>query len=396
MIHDHLEDSRMAQVIFDNVTKIYPGNVKAVDNVNLEIRDREFLVLVGPSGCGKTTMLRMVAGLEEITEGTVRIGERVVNDIPPKDRDIAMIFQNYALYPHMTVYDNMAFGLKLRKFKKAEIQERVMAAARILGIEEYLKRRPKALSGGQRQRVAMGRAIVREPAVFLFDEPLSNLDAKMRVQMRKEIIHLHKRVNTTMLYVTHDQIEAMTLGDRIAVVDGGKLLQVAEPLVVFDYPATLFVARFIGTPPMNIFDGTVEQDGSGLLFNGGAVQAMLPERMHAAVRPLVGRKACLGLRPKAFVPKSLAGPDEAQTTFKGSIDVVETLGDEVVLHMTAGDHRFQVSLDPHVQPRLEGDMDVCPDMTRAHVFDAESEVNLTIPADVLPRIGALSAMAGAA
>jgi multiple sugar transport system ATP-binding protein len=386
----------MAQVIFENVTKIYPGNVKAVDAVNLDILDREFLVLVGPSGCGKTTMLRMVAGLEEITEGTVRIGDRIVNDVPPKDRDIAMIFQNYALYPHMTVYDNMAFGLKLRKFKKAEINERVLAAAKILGIEEYLKRRPKALSGGQRQRVAMGRAIVREPAVFLFDEPLSNLDAKMRVQMRKEIIYLHKRVNTTMIYVTHDQIEAMTLGDRIAVVSGGKLLQVAEPLVVFDHPATLFVARFIGTPPMNIFDGTVEKDGSGLRFNGGSVQAPLPQRMHEAVRPLVGRKACLGLRPKAFVPKRLANPASAQTVFKGAIDVIETLGDEILIHLNAGGHLFQVSLDPHVQPKLDGEMEVCPDMERAHVFDAESEVNLTIPADVQPRVGAIGLPAGAA
>jgi multiple sugar transport system ATP-binding protein len=377
----------MAQVILDHVAKIYPGNVKAVDDVSLRIEDKEFLVLVGPSGCGKTTMLRMVAGLEEISGGTVRIGDRVVNDVPPKDRDIAMIFQNYALYPHMTVYDNMAFGLKLRKFRKSEIHERVTAAARILGIEEYLARRPKALSGGQRQRVAMGRAIVREPAVFLFDEPLSNLDAKMRVQMRKEIIHLHKRVNTTMLYVTHDQIEAMTLGDRIAVVSGGKLLQVAKPLVVFDYPATLFVARFIGTPPMNIFEGKLMREGNGFTFDGGSIRAPLPARMNAAVGPAAGRKVYLGLRPKALVLKRLADPDLQRTVFQGNIDVVETLGDEILIHLASGGHHFLVSLDPHAQSSMEGGLEVCPDMSRAHIFDGESEKNLTIPEAIMPSVG---------
>ncbi|MBN1557833.1 MAG: sn-glycerol-3-phosphate ABC transporter ATP-binding protein UgpC [Lentisphaerae bacterium] len=371
----------MAHVIFDHVTKVYPGDVKAVDDVNLDIQDREFLVLVGPSGCGKTTMLRMVAGLEEITAGTIRIADRVVNDVPPKDRDIAMIFQNYALYPHMTVYDNMAFGLKLRKFKKAEIEERVRAAAKILGIEPYLKRRPKALSGGQRQRVAMGRAIVREPAVFLFDEPLSNLDAKMRVQMRKEIIYLHKRVKTTMIYVTHDQVEAMTLGDRIAVVNEGRLLQVAEPLKVFEYPASLFVARFIGTPPMNIFPGRVERRNGGLVFKGDQVQAPLPDFMNAAVTPLVDKPACLGVRPKSFTVKALATEEERQITFKGTIDVIETLGEEVLIHLAIGDLRFQVSLDPHVEVPSEGELEVCPIMSRAHVFDAESEQNVTIPPD---------------
>jgi len=369
----------VAVVTFEKVTKVYPGKVLAVDHVDLEIRDREFLVLVGPSGCGKTTMLRMVAGLEEISEGVVKIGERVVNDVPPKDRDIAMIFQNYALYPHMTVYDNMAFGLKLRKFKKAEIDKRVREAAQILGMGDFLDRRPKALSGGQRQRVAMGRAIVREPAVFLFDEPLSNLDAKMRVQMRKEIIKLHKRVNTTMIYVTHDQVEAMTLGDRIAVMNDGVLQQVAEPLVVYDYPASLFVARFIGTPAMNIFEGVLDPSGNGFVFNGGTVKAPLPAAINDAIRHVVGRKVYLGLRPKAFVPRNLAPEGVRDVVVKAKVDVTETLGDEVLAHLDTGEHRFLVSLDPHEHIALDAELDVCPILTRAHIFDGETEANLTSP-----------------
>lgn len=243
----------MAEVILKNLAKIYPGNIKAVMNIDLVIKDREFMVLVGPSGCGKSTTLRMIAGLEEITEGSVSIGNRIVNDVPPKDRDIAMVFQNYALYPHMTVYDNMAFGLKLRKFKKTDIRKRVMDAAEILGIEDFLERRPKQLSGGQRQRVAVGRAIVRKPEAFLFDEPLSNLDAKMRVQMRGEISKLHTQLETTMIYVTHDQTEAMTMGDRICVMKDGIIHQVADPITLYDSPVNLFVAGFIGTPPMNLF-----------------------------------------------------------------------------------------------------------------------------------------------
>src|SRR5580658_4505378 len=260
----------MAQVLLENLSKVFPEKggpgVVAVKRINLQIEDREFMVLVGPSGCGKSTTLRMIAGLEEITEGTVRIGGQVVNDVLPKDRDIAMVFQNYALYPHMSVYDNMAFGLKLRKFSKAEIDARVREAAAMLGLEPYLARKPKALSGGQRQRVALGRAIVRKPKVFLFDEPLSNLDAKMRVSTRSEISRLHARLGATMIYVTHDQVEAMTMGDRICVMKDGNIMQVAEPLTLYDEPDNLFVAGFIGSPPMNFFNGIVRRAGGHVSF----------------------------------------------------------------------------------------------------------------------------------
>ncbi|MCB1070377.1 MAG: sn-glycerol-3-phosphate ABC transporter ATP-binding protein UgpC, partial [Kiritimatiellae bacterium] len=254
----------MANVILENVRKIYPGGFTAVHSANLEIKDKEFVVLVGPSGCGKSTTLRMIAGLEEISDGTIHIDGRKVNDVPPKDRDIAMVFQNYALYPHMSVRKNMAFGLKLRRFPRTEIDQRVEEAADILGIRELLERKPKALSGGQRQRVAVGRAIVRKPKAFLFDEPLSNLDAKMRVQMRMEISKLHTRLASTMIYVTHDQVEAMTMGDRIVVMKDGHIQQVAEPLELYNHPANQFVAGFIGSPPMNFFTGTIEPAEGGL------------------------------------------------------------------------------------------------------------------------------------
>ncbi|MHC4886533.1 MAG: ABC transporter ATP-binding protein [Planctomycetota bacterium] len=374
----------MAQVTLNEVAKIYPGNVKAVKNINLEVRDHEFMVLVGPSGCGKSTTLRMVAGLEEISEGECQIGDRIINDVPPKDRDIAMVFQNYALYPHMTVRDNMAFGLKLRKFPKAEIAKRVDDAARILGLEEYLDRRPKALSGGQRQRVAMGRAIVREPAVFLFDEPLSNLDAKMRVEMRKEILQLHKRIDTTMLYVTHDQIEAMTLGDRITVMRDGIIEQVGEPEEVFDYPATLFVARFIGTPPMNLFEGTLEKDGDTLRFNGGAgTQAVLPAEMTEKLSDLAGKKVHLGLRPRAFVLKGTETSHDSSIAFKATVDLTEMLGEEVLVHLVSGEHRFITSINPHHRHLLDGgEVEICPIMERAHIFDGETELNRTMPNEI--------------
>src|SRR5690348_6518642 len=262
----------MAQVLLDKVSKVYPGNVKAVDAIDLGIKDQEFIVLVGPSGCGKSTTLRMVAGLEEITDGTIRIGDRVVNNVPPKDRDIAMVFQNYALYPHMTVYKNMAFGLKLRGMPKAQIHQRVTEAAKILDIEHLLERKPKALSGGQRQRVAVGRAIVREPAAFLFDEPLSNLDAKLRVTTRAELKRLHHRLKTTTIYVTHDQEEAMTLGDRIVVMRDGLIQQADTPLVTYNYPANRFVAGFIGMPPMNFFDGTIKVVDGQMVFEEGKLE----------------------------------------------------------------------------------------------------------------------------
>ena len=368
----------MAGVALQNVYKIYPGNVPAVNDVSLKVEDGEFLVLVGPSGCGKSTTLRMVAGLEEISKGTITIGNRVVNDVPPKDRDIAMVFQNYALYPHMSVWENMAFGLKLRKFKKDEIARRVNEATRVLELEDYLKRRPKALSGGQRQRVAMGRAIVRDPAVFLFDEPLSNLDAKMRVEMRKEILHLHKRIKTTMIYVTHDQIEAMTLGDRICVMRDGVIEQVGEPTHVFDHPSSLFVARFIGTPAMNIFEGVLREKNGCLIFDGENITAPIVKRQYDQVRSCIDRKVCLGLRPKAF---SLADSDteDGATVFTGAVEVSELLGEDVLAHLASGSHRFTVSLDSHVRINMDEQVRVCPNMERAHIFNAETEQNLTMP-----------------
>ena len=288
----------MAEVILKNVCKIYEGGVKAVNSVSIDIHDKEFMVLVGPSGCGKSTTLRMIAGLEEISDGEIKIGERVVNDVPPKDRDIAMVFQNYALYPHMTVYENLAFGLKLRKFPKAEIDKRVKEAADILGIGDYLDRKPKALSGGQRQRVAVGRAIVRKPAVFLFDEPLSNLDAKMRVQMRAEINKLHTRLGTTMIYVTHDQIEAMTMGDRICVMKDGVIQQIDTPLNIYDKPANTFVAGFIGTPPMNIFKGTLVNEGGKFVFKSGPISVALPADRNIAIESYAGKDILFGIRPE--------------------------------------------------------------------------------------------------
>ena len=368
----------MANVSLKGVYKIYEGDVTAVKDFNLEIEQGEFLVLVGPSGCGKSTTLRMVAGLEEISKGEVRIGDRMVNDVPPKDRDIAMVFQNYALYPHMSVRDNMAFGLKLRKFKKEDINKRVNDAAAILGLVEYLDRKPKALSGGQRQRVAMGRAIVRDPSVFLFDEPLSNLDAKMRVEMRKEILHLHKRLSTTMIYVTHDQVEAMTLGDRICVMSAGLIEQVGKPTDVFDNPASLFVARFIGTPPMNIFEGSLTEKDGVILFEGGAIKAPIDAGHYDRVRGYVGKGVALGLRPKSMAPA--AGPVGGHTEFSGTIEVSEMLGEEVLSHLVNGDHKFIVSIDPHMKLDMDGVIHLAPNMQRAHIFDLESGKNLTLPA----------------
>src|SRR5512141_3076404 len=283
------EESIMARVAFENVVKKY-GDVTAVNNLNIDVADKEFLVLVGPSGCGKTTALRCLAGLEEITDGTIKIGERVVNDIAPKDRDIAMVFQSYALYPHLSVYDNMAFGLKLRKVPKEEIKRRVGEAADILGIHDLLERKPRQLSGGQRQRVAVGRAIVREPKVFLFDEPLSNLDAKLRVAMRAEISKLHQRLQTTFIYVTHDQVEAMTMATRIAVINKGKLQQIDTPQTLYDKPANLFVAGFIGSPAMNFFPANLRKDGNSLFVDTGDFSLKIPEERAGLFQPYVGKE----------------------------------------------------------------------------------------------------------
>jgi len=369
----------MAKVTLEKVWKIYPGNVTAVRDFNLEVRDKEFVIFVGPSGCGKSTTLRMVAGLEEISRGKIRIGERVVNDVPPKDRDIAMVFQNYALYPHMTVYNNMAFGLKLRSVPRREIKSRVESAAKDLGLSEYLDRRPSALSGGQRQRVALGRAIVRHPAVFLFDEPLSNLDAKMRVEMRGMLMHLHQSLNTTMIYVTHDQVEAMTLGDRIVVMKDGLALQAAEPLTVYRYPADTFVARFIGTPPMNLFSGKIVKNGAGYMFDGETFRLRIPERMNKSIGGHENREVYFGVRPESLALKEASGA-EADSVISGCVDVTEKLGNEVIVHIVCGKHHFQMRMDSALFDMLKPQVEVCPKMELAHIFDGATGLNLTIPA----------------
>src|SRR5436189_856976 len=330
----------MAQVLMKDLNKKY-DEVHAVKDVNLHVRDKEFVVLVGPSGCGKSTTLRMVAGLEEITAGEIAIGDRVVNDLPPKERDIAMVFQNYALYPHMTVYDNMAFGLKMRKFPKAEIQKRVQEAAEILGIQELLKHKPRQLSGGQRQRVAVGRAIVRHPQVFLFDEPLSNLDAKLRVQMRVELKRLHDRLETTAIYVTHDQVEAMTLGDRVVVMKDGWIQQVGEPLELYGRPANKFVAGFIGSPAMNFVDVKVTEEGSALTVSNPGMRVPVSPARADRLRPYKGQEVTMGIRPEDLHPAS--GSDPREDCFDAVVDVVEPLGFEILLDIRAG-NRPRVAL----------------------------------------------------
>ncbi len=363
----------MATVTFDHVTKKY-GDVTAVHDFNLEIADGEFMVLVGPSGCGKTTNLRMIAGLEEISEGTLRIGDRVVNDVPPKDRDIAMVFQSYALYPHMTVRDNMAFGLKLRKVPKADIEKRVADAAGILSLDKYLDRKPKELSGGQRQRVALGRAIVREPAVFLMDEPLSNLDAKLRVQTRAEIARIHQRLGTTMVYVTHDQIEAMTMGTRIAVMSEGLLMQVGTPQTLYDSPANRFVAGFIGSPSMNFIDVTLEGSGADAkLVGAGGWVVPLPRRLAESVAAQGVRKIIAGFRPEHL---DIGEGGDNATAFQGKADVVEYLGNEELLHVTAANQDIVaiVGSEHRVKP---GDiLTLMLPMDKLHLFDAESGASL--------------------
>jgi len=370
----------MAKVIVKNVYKIYPGDkgrdITAVKDVTLEIEDREFVVLVGPSGCGKSTTLRMIAGLEEISKGDIYIGDRRVNDMPPKDRDIAMVFQNYALYPHMSVYDNLAFGLKLRNYPKPEIKKRVIDAAGILSIEELLDRKPKALSGGQRQRVAVGRAIVRQPKVFLFDEPLSNLDAKMRVQMRTEITKLHQRLQATMIYVTHDQIEAMTMGDRIVVMNEGVVQQIDTPLALYNQPVNLFVAGFLGSPPMNFITGTLKLERESLVFSeiqGGTIQMRLAAQERPAAREFVGKSMLFGIRPEDIELAQFSGRDGSTGSFPAIVDIVEPMGAETNLYLQTGAHtvvcRSQRALDHReAGHRLQFEMD----LKKAHLFDPES------------------------
>jgi multiple sugar transport system ATP-binding protein len=325
----------VAEVTFDGVSKVYPDGTRAVDNIDLEIQDGEFMVLVGPSGCGKTTALRMVAGLEEISEGELRIGDRVVNQIAPRDRDIAMVFQSYALYPHLTVYDNIAFGLRLRKTPKREIDKRVKDAARILGLEQFLNRKPRALSGGQRQRVAMGRAIVRQPQAFLMDEPLSNLDAKLRVQMRAEISGIQRDLKTTTIYVTHDQVEAMTMGDRVAVIRKGELQQVDSPQELYDHPVNLFVGGFIGSPAMNMIEATLEAANGGLAVKAGDQRITLDQetlQKRPALRAYEGRPVVLGIRPEDLEDAELEQVGADAQRMRARVELREALGAEILVH----------------------------------------------------------------
>ncbi len=370
----------MAVVQLEQVGKIYPDGTRAVNDLNLDIADGEFVVLVGPSGCGKTTALRMVAGLEEISEGVLKIGDQVVNDMTPRERDIAMVFQSYALYPHLSVYDNIAFSLKLHKIPKDEIDRRVKDAARILDLEPYLKRKPRALSGGQRQRVAMGRAIVRNPSAFLMDEPLSNLDAKLRVQMRAEISELQRQLGVTTLYVTHDQVEAMTMGDRVAVMRKGELQQVADPQTLYDDPVNLFVAGFIGSPAMNMLEATVGRDNGSLYVQAGSERITLDNdtlAQHPAIQAYVGRDVVLGVRPEDLEDRDLAGQTEQGAMLHGTVSLRESLGSEVMVH-------FSVDARPAVTQDV---MELVEDVGDDRAPDEKSDKGKTV---IVGRFGARS------
>jgi multiple sugar transport system ATP-binding protein len=367
----------MAEVTLKNISKVFDGGKPAVKNVNIEIKDKEFVVLVGPSGCGKSTTLRMIAGLEEITEGEIFIDGKKVNDVSPKDRDIAMVFQNYALYPHMTVFENMAFGLKLRKFPKPEIKTRVTAAAKILGLEEFLNRKPKALSGGQRQRVALGRAIVRQPKVFLFDEPLSNLDAKLRVQMRTEISKLHHSLEATMIYVTHDQTEAMTMGDKIVIMKDGVVNQIDSPLQLYNYPVNKFVAGFIGSPSMNFIEGKIVSD-NGLSFNSlkGDLSLKLNSTYDKKLTGYITKNIWMGVRPEDIY-------DSATTTIRPSfnqhevnLEVVEPMGNEIFLYFPIDGIQFTARIPAREKPQAGTKRLVYFDTDKLHFFDTVSEVSI--------------------
>jgi multiple sugar transport system ATP-binding protein len=361
----------MAQVRLADITKRFGKNI-AVDQLNLTIHDREFLVLVGPSGCGKTTTLRMVAGLEHQTEGDVFIGDALVNHVPPKDRDIAMVFQNYALYPHMNVYKNMAFGLRQRKMPKPEIEQRVMDAAKILDIENLMERKPRELSGGQRQRVAMGRAIVRKPRVFLFDEPLSNLDAKLRVQMRVELAKLHDQLETTIIYVTHDQIEAMTLADRIVIMDKAVVMQMGNPLEVYENPKNLFVAGFIGSPAMNLIDAGLVQDNDRMSVDCGSFRLPVPQTHTEKYRFYLNKEVVFGLRPEHIYDRALAGDLGEAENIEAVVDVFEPVGSEVILLVSVGDQQLTAKVDPRTSARVHQPVKLCVDMERMHLFDKDT------------------------
>lgn len=363
----------MAEVILKNICKIYDGGVKAVNDVNIDIHDQEFVVLVGPSGCGKSTTLRMIAGLEDISSGELYIDGKLVNDVPPKDRDIAMVFQNYALYPHMTVYDNMAFGLKIRKFPKEEIDARVREAAKILDIEELLDRKPKALSGGQRQRVAVGRAIVRKPKVFLFDEPLSNLDAKLRVQMRAEISGLHHRLQATMIYVTHDQVEALTMADKIVVMKLGVIQQIGGPLELYNEPDNKFVAGFIGSPPMNFMICDVMKEGSDIYVHEGDFRLKVTAAQAKILEPYAGQQVTFGIRPEDVEYEKASIDGE---TIDGTVSVVEPLGSETHVFVATAKNQITGKIEPNVTIKVGEAVSLRPNMEKAKFFDLQTELTI--------------------
>src|SRR5687768_7625995 len=362
----------MASVTLDRITKRF-GEVTAVREVSIDVKDKEFLVLVGPSGCGKSTTLRMVAGLEEVSDGAIYIGDRLVNDVAPKDRDIAMVFQSYALYPHMSVYDNLAFGLKLRRTPKKEIDRRVHDAAEFLQLSEPLNRKPKQLSGGQRQRVALGRAIVREPKVFLMDEPLSNLDAQLRVQMRAFLIKLHQRLQTTVIYVTHDQVEAMTMGTRIAVLRDGVLQQLETPQTLYDKPANMFVAGFIGSPAMNFFDAKVSGTPDAMYIDGGSFKLRVPADKAERLGNYIGKDIVFGVRPEDIFDRNTQPNAPAESTMKVQVNVVEPMGSEQFVYLLTGESEFVARMDARSPVKAGQQMDVLLDMSHMHTFDRQTQ-----------------------
>jgi len=363
----------MAEVILKGISKLYNNKIPAVKDINLEVKDKEFVVLVGPSGCGKSTTLRMIAGLEDPSTGNIYVGKQLVNDVPPKDRNIAMVFQNYALYPHMNVYHNMAFALKLRNYSKKDIDKRVKEAADILGISQLIDRRPREISGGERQRVALGRAIVRKPYVFLFDEPLSNLDAKRRVQMRTEIHKLHLKIQTTMIYVTHDQTEAMTLGDRIAVMKGGQILQFDTPLSIYDNPANKFVASFIGSPPMNVLNGKIIKKDGGLYFDEGNFKVKILDHMYSKLDNYIDKEITFGVRPENIYDKLFASYATVDNTVVVLCDVLETMGSKNYLYISTGKHTMIAVVEASNKPLIGSMVEVVFDMKKVHFFDPSTE-----------------------
>ena len=363
----------MARVLVKNVSKVFSGDIIAVNNVSLDIADKEFVVFVGPSGCGKSTMLRMIAGLETVTRGEIYINGQMVNDVPAKNRDIAMVFQNYALYPHMSVYDNLAFGLRLRHFPTKEVERRVREAAEILGITERLKRKPKELSGGERQRVAVGRAIVRKPKVFLFDEPLSNLDAKLRVQMRMEIQKLHNRLQSTMIYVTHDQIEALTLGDRIVVMKDGVIQQIADPIRLYESPANKFVAGFIGSPPVNFLRGKIVPRNGELYFQDEGLRLKVLKQHHERLSSFVNQDIILGIRPEDVYDKLFAQDASDEFIITATVELVEPMGSEIYLYFLVGRNNFIARVSNQDTATANQDLQLVFDMSKAHFFDPKTE-----------------------